>query len=106
VTDENSPVADDEDPDPIIALIPGGGWMIYHIQEKEQRVPGTGWSDPVVAWALCKSGNVIPMEAEANIVWPIEVGTEDCEFWHPDGSSRRTQNYLRQYREQMEAGGG
>lgn len=63
------------------------------------------WSEPVVAWALCESGNVLPVEAEGTVALPIEVGTRGYELWHPDGSSQYCQDHLGQYHEQLEAGG-
>ncbi len=87
-----------EDSNPFIAMIPGGGWMIYQ--------NGAG-SDPVVAWVLCKNGDVIPMVAERNIIVPIErpYDEDHLEFWHPDSCSPAARQRLREHREQLTAGG-
>jgi hypothetical protein len=108
---------DDEDPGQIVALIPGGGWMIYHSQE--ERGPGPiarfirgrqpaetapGWSDPVVAWALLANGAVVPLGTGPDgTVWAMSA--EQGEIWHPDSSGIRYQDHLRLYREQMHPGG-
>jgi hypothetical protein len=110
-------VEDEEVPDPISALIPGGGWMIYHGQQ--ERTPGAlgrvvfgretvepaEWSEPVVAWALLASGAVVPLGANPNgTVWSMSA--EDDELWHPDSTAPPAQDHLRRYRDQIEAGGG
>jgi hypothetical protein len=94
---------EDEEREPFIALIPGGGWMIWHADAR------SGWSDPVVAWALCANGDVIPLEADGqgqSLVWPVEAGgASDIELWHPDSSSRRAQDRLKHHRNELDAGG-
>jgi hypothetical protein len=91
-------VAEDENR-PFTALIPGGGWMIYHSDAER------GWSDPVVAWALCKNGDVIALEADsAGNVWEA-APAEGAEVWHPDSSSRQAQQRRQQHRNEIDAGG-
>jgi hypothetical protein len=93
-------MADEEDTDPYIALIPGGGWMIYHSKAK------SGWSDPVVAWALCASGGAVPLEADHDgTVRPLKAPAADAEIWHPESSSRRAQDRLQHHRNELNAGG-
>lgn len=90
----------DESEDRIVALIPGGGWMIWHSDAK------SGWSDPVVAWALCASGDVIPLEADHDgTVWPLRPPGGDHEIWHPESSSRQAQGRLQHHRNELDAGG-
>ena len=59
----------DGDPDPYVALIPGGGWMIWDALR--------GWSTPVIAWAMDANGDVVALETDRDgLVWPLDP-TED-----------------------------
>jgi hypothetical protein len=79
-----------------IALIPGGGWMVWR----------GGYSVPVLAWALQPDGDLIALETDDDgrfYAHPVDQHSpEDREVWHPDSSSSRAQMRLRQYRQQFE----
>jgi hypothetical protein len=91
-------VADNEDPDQIVTIIPGGGWMIWDGRR--------GWSTPVVAWALRRDGSVVAMESDsAGLVWPLDPTDGHDEIWHPEASSRHSQERLQHHRSEIDAGG-
>ena len=86
-----------------VALIPGGGWMIFH---------GAGdddYSSPVVAWALQANGDVVPLEVDNDgrvYLYPTDTTEDSGELWHPDSSSRRAQMRMQYHRDQIGRGGG
>jgi hypothetical protein len=98
VTDEDARYGPGQ-PEQTIALIPGGGWMIFH------STFGEAWSEPVVAWALEANGNIVPVEADPD-GRVRTVNMDGSEIWHPD--STREQDLLRAaaHRAQLEQGGG
>jgi hypothetical protein len=72
----------------LVALIPGGGWMIYHTSE------GEDWSDPVVAWALTAAGDVVPLTVDSDDMRP-RPAQEDirASVWHLASSDARAQRW-------------
>jgi hypothetical protein len=97
----------DEQPGPgdksqFVALVPGGGWMIFHSTGMEN------YSSPVVAWALQANGEVVPLEADDDgrvYAHAAEGSGDSAELWHPESSSRRAQTRRQNHRDQIGRGG-
>jgi hypothetical protein len=86
-----------------VALIPGGGWMIFHSTGEDD------YSSPVVAWALRANGDVVPLEAPDDgrvQLNPVDAAEASGELWHPGSSSRRAQLRMQYHRDQIGRGGG
>jgi hypothetical protein len=86
-----------------VALIPGGGWMIFHHKGEDD------YSSPVVAWALQANGDVVPLEASDDgrpYLHPVDASEDSGELWHPGSSSRRAQMRMQYHRDQIGRGGG
>lgn len=68
-----------DNPAPIVAVIPGGGWRV-------ERGDGDGtWSEPLVAWGLDTNGNLHALDADSTgLVMPVDEG--DIRIYHPDSS--------------------
>lgn len=90
-------------PQQFIAIIPGGGWMLYYSDGER------GWSEPVIAWVLQADGAIMPVETASEgstLALAVDYGRgSGPELWHPDSSSAKAQARLQHHRDQLQRGG-
>lgn len=64
---------------PIVAVVPGGGWMVERTDDRDMT-----WTGPVVAWAVTANGGVRPLWPDLD-AQPVGVSpvTRTYQVWHP-----------------------
>lgn len=87
------------DPKQCLAIIPGGGWMIYYATD--------GANVPVLGWVLQADGEILPLNSPENGVPAAmelsERSSQNVVFWHPDSTSPHSRQRYLEYRLQMES---
>lgn len=72
----------DEDPAPVTALIPSGGWRVEFTS-----ADGTKWSQPLVGWAVRAGGLVSPLSTDRDgYVEPLMDISGTWRVYHPDAT--------------------
>ncbi|MEU5872487.1 hypothetical protein AB0A73_13145 [Glycomyces sp. NPDC047369] len=77
-----------EDESPIVAVLPGGGWLVEWTNDED----GTTSTEPLLAWAVNSAGWATPIDAATDgIAMPLEDDSKGWRLIPPSGRTEVTQ---------------